>query len=91
VGGQPVLRIDRPLKSLSLALRPFHRPPQQLEARRGFSVIPMVIESTPRGERITDIYSRLLKERIIMCHGAVTEVGRCGMCTYNTSMFSTLH
>ena len=34
----------------------------------------MVIESTPRGERITDIYSRLLKERIIMCHGAVTEV-----------------
>ncbi len=42
----------------------------------------MVIESTPRGERITDIYSRLLKERIIMCHGAVTEVGRCGMCTY---------
>lgn len=34
----------------------------------------MVIESTPRGERITDIYSRLLKERIIMCHGTVTEV-----------------
>jgi len=38
------------------------------------SVIPMVIESTPRGERITDIYSRLLKERIIMLHGPVTEV-----------------
>ncbi|GAB5037801.1 atp-dependent clp protease proteolytic subunit [Nannochloropsis oceanica] len=33
----------------------------------------MVTESTPRGERITDIYSRLLKERIIMCHGPVTE------------------
>jgi ATP-dependent Clp protease protease subunit len=38
------------------------------------SVIPMVIESTPRGERLTDIYSRLLKERIIMLHGPVTEV-----------------
>lgn len=45
-------------------------------ARRALSVIPMVIESTPRGERITDIYSRLLKERIIMCHGPVTEVRR---------------
>jgi ATP-dependent Clp protease, protease subunit len=43
---------------------------------RALSVIPMVIESTPRGERITDIYSRLLKERIIMLHGPVTEV-RC--------------
>jgi ATP-dependent Clp protease protease subunit len=27
--------------------------------------IPTVIESTPRGERVTDIYSRLLAERII--------------------------
>ncbi len=33
----------------------------------------MVIESTPRGERITDIFSRLLKERIILLNGAVTE------------------
>lgn len=41
---------------------------------RAMSVIPMVIESTPRGERLTDIYSRLLKERIIMLHGPVTEV-----------------
>jgi ATP-dependent Clp protease, protease subunit len=40
------------------------------------NIIPMVIESTPRGERLTDIYSRLLKERIIMLHGPVTEVGR---------------
>jgi ATP-dependent Clp protease protease subunit len=30
-----------------------------------FDLIPMVIESTSRGERAFDIYSRLLKERII--------------------------
>ena len=29
------------------------------------SLIPMVIEQTGRGERSYDIYSRLLKERII--------------------------
>ena len=29
------------------------------------ALIPMVIEQTPRGERSFDIYSRLLKERII--------------------------
>src|SRR6266508_4292574 len=30
------------------------------------SLIPMVVESTNRGERAFDIYSRLLKERIIL-------------------------
>ncbi len=29
------------------------------------NLIPMVVESTPRGERAFDIYSRLLKERIV--------------------------
>ena len=33
----------------------------------------MVLESTARGERVFDIYSRLLKERIICLHGAVTD------------------
>ena len=37
------------------------------------ALIPMVIESSPRGERAYDIYSRLLRERIICCHGPVTE------------------
>eukprot|EP00752_Nemacystus_decipiens_P005125 g4650.t1 len=35
--------------------------------------LPMVLESTPRGERAYDIYSRLLRERIICLHGPVTE------------------
>jgi ATP-dependent Clp protease, protease subunit len=38
-----------------------------------YSVIPTVIESTGRGERAYDIYSRLLKERIIMVNGPVEE------------------
>ena len=28
-------------------------------------LVPMVVEQTPRGERAFDIFSRLLKERII--------------------------
>jgi ATP-dependent Clp protease, protease subunit len=34
-------------------------------------LVPMVIEQTGRGERSYDIYSRLLKERIIMMEGEV--------------------
>ena len=36
------------------------------------SLIPIVIEQTPRGERSYDIYSRLLKDRIVMLGTAVT-------------------
>ncbi len=37
------------------------------------SLIPMVVEQTPRGERAFDIYSRLLKERIIFLGTAVND------------------
>ncbi|MGT2754277.1 ATP-dependent Clp protease proteolytic subunit [Streptococcus ovis] len=37
------------------------------------SMIPVVIEQTSRGERSYDIYSRLLKDRIIMLTGAVED------------------
>src|SRR2546422_1470787 len=33
--------------------------------RRPMGLVPMVVEQTPRGERAFDIFSRLLKERII--------------------------
>ncbi|WP_457668924.1 ATP-dependent Clp endopeptidase proteolytic subunit ClpP [Thiolapillus sp.] len=36
-------------------------------------LIPMVVEQTPRGERSYDIYSRLLKERVIFCVGPVED------------------
>ena len=37
------------------------------------SLIPMVVEQTSKGERSYDIYSRLLKDRIIMLTGEITE------------------
>ncbi|HOY47007.1 MAG TPA: ATP-dependent Clp protease proteolytic subunit [Alphaproteobacteria bacterium] len=35
------------------------------------ALIPMVIEESPRGERSFDIYSRLLRDRIIMLQGEI--------------------
>jgi ATP-dependent Clp protease, protease subunit len=40
---------------------------------QGLNLIPMVVEQTPRGERSYDIYSRLLKERVIFLVGAVDD------------------
>jgi ATP-dependent Clp protease protease subunit len=37
------------------------------------SLIPMVVEQTSKGERSYDIYSRLLKDRVIMLHTDVNE------------------
>lgn len=41
--------------------------------RNASGLVPMVIEQTPRGERSYDIYSRLLKERIIFVLGEVED------------------
>ena len=38
-------------------------------------LVPMVVEQTPRGERAYDIYSRLLKERVIFLTGSVEDSG----------------
>ncbi len=40
---------------------------------RNLGLIPMVIETSGRGERAYDIYSRLLKERVVFLVGPVTE------------------
>jgi ATP-dependent Clp protease protease subunit len=37
------------------------------------SLVPIVIETTSKGERALDIYSRLLKERIVMLNGPVED------------------
>ena len=41
---------------------------------QGLGLVPMVVEQTGRGERAYDIYSRLLKERVIFLVGPVNEV-----------------
>ena len=38
------------------------------------NLVPMVVEQTPRGERAFDIYSRLLKERIIFVVGPIDDM-----------------
>ena len=38
-------------------------------------LVPMVVEQPPRGERAYDIYSRLLKERVIFLTGPVEDYG----------------
>ncbi|MEO8007000.1 MAG: ATP-dependent Clp endopeptidase proteolytic subunit ClpP [Betaproteobacteria bacterium] len=41
---------------------------------QGLGLVPMVIEQSGRGERAYDIYSRLLKERVVFLVGPVTEM-----------------
>ncbi|MEJ2059568.1 MAG: ATP-dependent Clp endopeptidase proteolytic subunit ClpP [Gammaproteobacteria bacterium] len=40
---------------------------------RALNLVPMVVEQTARGERAYDIYSRLLKERVIFAVGPVED------------------
>ena len=40
---------------------------------RGLGLVPMVVEQSGRGERAYDIYSRLLRERIVFLVGPVTD------------------
>jgi ATP-dependent Clp protease protease subunit len=44
-----------------------------MDEPQGLGLIPMVIEQSGRGERAYDIYSRLLKERIVFLVGPVNE------------------
>ncbi len=56
--------------------RGFERLPAQggLMEAQGLGLVPMVIEQSGRGERAYDIYSRLLKERVVFLVGPVNEV-----------------
>jgi ATP-dependent Clp protease protease subunit len=48
--------------------------PQAPQAPQGLGLIPMVIEQSGRGERAYDIYSRLLKERVIFLVGPIDDM-----------------
>ena len=45
------------------------------DSRSTNQLVPMVVEQTPRGERAYDIYSRLLKERVIFLTGPIEDIG----------------
>ena len=46
----------------------------QRDEPQGLGLVPMVIEQSGRGERAYDIYSRLLKERVVFLVGVVNEM-----------------
>ena len=43
--------------------------PEAMYEPQGLGLVPMVIEQSGRGERAYDIYSRLLKERVVFLVG----------------------
>jgi ATP-dependent Clp protease protease subunit len=49
-------------------------------AAYGSALVPMVVEQTSRGERAFDIYSRLLKERIIFINGPIDDAVSSVIC-----------
>ena len=61
------------MKSLNWSSR-MQEPQDSMEPARGLGMIPMVIEQSGRGERAYDIYSRLLKERVVFLVGPVNEI-----------------
>ena len=50
-----------------------HEQDEDMEEPSGLGLVPMVIEQSGRGERAYDIYSRLLKERVIFLVGPIND------------------
>lgn len=48
--------------------------------REAMQLVPMVVEQTSRGERSFDIYSRLLRERIVFLNGEVNDTVSALVC-----------
>lgn len=48
-------------------------PDTQRSGPQGLGLVPMVIETTGRGERAYDIYSRMLKERVVFVVGSIED------------------
>lgn len=50
-----------------------HNPPNNADTIRALNLVPIVVEQTARGERSYDIYSRLLKERVVFLVGEIED------------------
>ena len=62
------------MKSLTWQSRMEEPRDASVESPQNLGLIPMVIEQSGRGERAYDIYSRLLKERVVFLVGPVNEM-----------------
>ncbi|KAG7090704.1 ATP-dependent Clp protease proteolytic subunit 1 [Marasmius oreades] len=67
----PTLR--RHVASNAHGIRTFHSLSGQWTTPPSSNLVPIVIEQTGRGERSYDIFSRLLRERVIMLHGPIRD------------------
>ena len=56
----------------SRAVRPGSSGPEDLRTR-ALNLVPMVVEQSSRGERAYDIYSRLLKDRVVFVVGPIED------------------
>src|SRR5260221_97689 len=73
-GRRPENRFRRPdgdQEGLTMFIK--HQEDENFEEPEGLGLIPMVIEQSERGERAYDIYSRLLKERVIFLVGPISD------------------
>ena len=57
---------------MSFDIRDWHANPER-HSPQNLGMVPMVIEQSGRGERAYDIYSRLLRERVIFLVGPVND------------------
>ena len=55
-------------------IEPYAGAQPEMTEPQALGLVPMVIEQSGRGERAYDIYSRLLKERVVFLVGPVSEV-----------------
>ena len=54
------------------------------------NLVPMVVEQSSRGERSYDIFSRLLKERIIFITGPITDATSSLVCAQLIKIFTCI-
>jgi ATP-dependent Clp protease protease subunit len=55
-------------------MKGFTEPYSMMQEPQNLGLVPMVVEQSGRGERAYDIYSRLLKERVVFLVGPVNDV-----------------
>ena len=55
-------------------MKGFTEPYSMMQEPQNLGLVPMVVEQSGRGERASDIYSRLLKERVVFLVGPVNDV-----------------
>ncbi|KIJ40111.1 hypothetical protein M422DRAFT_32379 [Sphaerobolus stellatus SS14] len=65
--------VQSTIRTTARASRNYHPLQSQWTSNPAANLVPIVIEQTGRGERSYDIFSRLLRERVIMLYGPIRD------------------